>query len=165
MIKKNTVFRVAGIWIVLAAFGCGGGGPKPVKFDKKPTFPVTGRVTINGTPQALIDIEFVPIEKVLLPDTFAVSRAETDTEGMFTASTYENKDGVPAGEYVLLFHWTGPTVVVANRIAGGNQPVPDPTAAKLNEKYGRAHLRDKVVKVKVEPGPKNDLGTLELTTK
>jgi hypothetical protein len=80
------------------ALGCGGN-------DFRKTYPVTGTVTINGTPAE-------PGVLVWLHPQFTESdkypihpKGETTDGGAFVISTYNSGDGAPEGEYVVTIDW------------------------------------------------------------
>lgn len=63
----------------------------------RPVYPVHGQVLLDGkaVPNALV--VFHPVEKWGAEENRP--RAQTDSEGRFTVSTYGTHDGAPAGEY------------------------------------------------------------------
>lgn len=126
---------------------CGGGDA-----SRKETFPVSGEILVDGQPAAELAVRCVDVSGIDKEDpTF--SQAFTDEEGKFQIATYEAADGVPEGEYVLMFMWGK-----WNRISG-NYGGPD----KLNNRY--MDPRKSQHRFKVEKGEPTDLGKIELTTK
>jgi len=126
--------------------GCGTKGP-----PRKQTFPVSGKVTVDGAaPPSTVQVECHNVagmdEKM---PTF--SRTETKTDGTFEVATYEQKDGVPPGDYVLVF--TSREFNVMSRDYG-----PD----KFNGRYSDPKKSDFKFTVKDKPV---DLGEIKLTTK
>jgi hypothetical protein len=86
--------------LVLGAAGCGGDGRKPV-------FPVTGAVLIDGKPADGAVVGFHPAGE--LDNQRALrSTATTEPDGTFQLNTYLSQDGAPAGEYVVTVYWPGP---------------------------------------------------------
>lgn len=86
----------AGISLVLVgiAVGCGGGASKEVI---PALVPVSGKVLLDGKPDAGIAVTFVPMDKG------NPSSGVTNAEGAYSL-TYRNGDpGVPAGNYVVMF--------------------------------------------------------------
>lgn len=136
--------------LILAAVCCSCGEEQPYR---KETFPVTGRVVVDGKPPGS------PV-KVTCHSVTGIDQEHptfswclTETDGSFEISTYEAGDGVPAGDYALTFFW-GRHNVIAMSYGG-----PD----KLKGRYDE--LKDSPVKFTVKPGEPTDLGTIELTTK
>lgn len=81
-----------------AVVGCGGDEP-----FRKATSPVKGKVTVNGAaPGSEIQMECHPVNGMDTQHPTA-SQAAVDAEGNFSISTYEAGDGIPAGDYVLVF--------------------------------------------------------------
>ena len=120
--------------------------------NRKPTFPVTGTVHVDGMPVEGIRVEIQDV-KGLDPKQPTYSSAFTDAAGKFALSTYENGDGVPEGEYALTYMW-GKLNVMSMAYGG-----PD----KLNNKYSDA--KNTPFKIKVEAGKPTDLGVVDLKTK
>ncbi|HBE66585.1 MAG TPA: hypothetical protein DDW52_00415 [Planctomycetaceae bacterium] len=126
--------------------GCSSRNP-----DWKETIPVTGVIHVDGEPAEGIHIKFHPKEGVDTDQT-TETKAISDAEGKFTASTYELNDGAPVGEYTLTFEWL-----------------------KLNPvsmQFGDDQLRGKYSKpdksehsVTVASGTPVDIGTIELKGK
>jgi 3',5'-cyclic AMP phosphodiesterase CpdA len=73
---------------------------KGVPLKKKPTFPVSGRVTVGGVPVAgatvVLNTYNSETEKYA-----ATAEGRTDELGRFQITTYAKFDGAPAGEYVV----------------------------------------------------------------
>lgn len=83
---------VAGL---LALAGCG---------ESKPaTVPVAGRVTLNGQPAAGALVVFHPRDKGRENDPKPLATAADD--GTYALTTFEDKDGAPAGEYGVTVVW------------------------------------------------------------
>lgn len=90
------------LWVVLLVcllVGCGGRDP-----NRKETVPVTGLVTVNGSPAQGVMVMFHPIAGMDKAQP-TVTKSITDDQGKFSAATYELNDGVPPGEYKLTFTW------------------------------------------------------------
>ncbi|HEY7313547.1 MAG TPA: hypothetical protein VH643_29625 [Gemmataceae bacterium] len=82
----------------LGAVSCGGKGN-----DRKPTYPVRGRVLFQGKPATGALVLFHPVHE---DDPAAVRpHGQVNGDGAFVLSTYEAKDGAPAGEYVVTIDW------------------------------------------------------------
>ncbi len=120
--------------------------------DRKDTFPVTGRVLIDGDPVKDVAVRCLG-EAGIDKKSPTVSSAFTDAEGKFEISTYESGDGVPVGKYVLTFEW-GKLNLMSMQYGG-----PD----KLKGKYSNPKTSQH--KFEVVAGQPKDLGTLELSTK
>lgn len=73
---------------------------KQVDEAKVPTYPVHGRLLVDGKPAVGAMIKF-------LPDKTGgrVPTALVREDGTFSASYYGSEDGAPAGEYKLLVAW------------------------------------------------------------
>jgi hypothetical protein len=119
--------------------------------NRKETFPLTGKVLVDGQPVGLI--------QVALHDTAGVdtenptfSMTYTKDDGTFALSTYDEGDGVPAGDYAVTFMW-GQLNMLSMQYGG-----PD----KLKGKY--SDPKKTPFKIKVEKGKPADLGTVELAT-
>ena len=121
--------------------------------NRKPTYPVKGRITVDGKPPgSAMQVECHPVAGMDTRNP-TVSRTETDELGNFQISTYAAGDGVPAGDYVLTVTWL--TFNLMSRDYSG----PD----KLNDRYSDPEKSE--LKVTVMPGEPTDLGELKLTTK
>ena len=127
--------------------GCGEKGP-----PRKETYPVTGQVYVDGEPVEYLAVTCHDTQGMdaVMPTT---SSAFTAQDGTFSISTYESGDGIPEGEYVLTFMWGQ-----MNRLSGAYGG-PD----KLKNRYTdptRSEFR-----LSVEPGKRNDLGRIDLSTR
>jgi hypothetical protein len=120
--------------------------------DRKPTFPVTGRVQVDGQPAAQLSIACHDVKGVdpLHP---TVSSAITDQDGKFAVSTYQSGDGLPEGEYVLTFAW-GKLDLLSKSYGG---------ADRLKGRYSEP--QKSAWRFRVETGKPTDLGCIELATK
>lgn len=82
----------AGIFALLLAAGCSGGGPV--------THSVSGTITYNDKPVADAQVGFVPIDTT---GKVKPARGQTDAQGRYTLSTYlgpdQNGSGAMAGSY------------------------------------------------------------------
>jgi hypothetical protein len=131
----------------LPIVGCGStGGP-----DGGPrisTMQVTGTVHVDGVGVSYLKVTAKPASGVgALP---LDPSAMTTADGKFSLSTYESGDGVPAGEYKLIFEW-GELNLMNGQYSGD----------KLNGKYSDPEKSEFTVTVAVGDQPK-DLGTIEL---
>src|SRR5262245_9427755 len=128
------------------AAGCGAPGPK-----RLPTYPVVGKVLVDGEPVEMLAIRCVRLSEADKENP-TESQCYTSADGSFKIGTYESKDGVPAGEYALTFQW-GEWNLFSHSYEGD----------KLNGRYTDAAKSE--AKFKVDPGKPTDLGTIKLTTK
>ena len=97
----NRVICVALISGMLAA-GC---GPASPHFESRPTFPVEGRLLVQGKPEQDLQVFFHPLDA----SQHGIPRGVTDAEGRFQLRTYHDGDGAPAGEYAVTVYWPGPS--------------------------------------------------------
>jgi len=87
------IFSIAALGLLI---GCGGGA-KP---DVIPSLePVGGKVTLDGNPVDGISVTFFPGEG----NKGNPSTGSTDASGKYTLQHRSGKEGVPAGDYVVLF--------------------------------------------------------------
>lgn len=157
------------VLLTLLVLGCGPGAPKPK--NAKAVFPVKGIVKIDGEPKANVNVFFTKVTNPnelptdpTMPTTTPPSGV-TDAEGKFVCSTYTMGDGLPDGDYVVTFFWTGlpPTLGF-----GGNQDDAPPMSkdgAKISSKYSVPSSPNAIkftVKNQKEP---QDVGVWDLTTK
>ena len=120
--------------------------------NRKKTFPVKGRVLVDGQPAENLAVRCVDV-KGLDKENPTTSSSFTDKDGNFQISTYQQGDGVPEGDYVLTFEWGEMNMFTMSY--GG----PD----KLNERYNTAEKSP--TKFTVKAGQPTDLGEIKLTTK
>lgn len=119
--------------------------------SRKETFPVTGEVYVDGQPAADLAVRCIDV-KGLDKEQPTTSSAFTDEKGRFEISTYEQADGVPAGEYVLTFQW-GQRSTMTRAYSGD----------KLKGRYADAKTSEH--RFTVEQGKPTELDRIELTTK
>ncbi len=72
--------------------------------DRVPTFPVKGRVLVNGEPAKHAKVFFHPQDS----DLQLFPHGQADSNGYFQLSTYMLNDGAPAGAYVVTIVWQDP---------------------------------------------------------
>jgi len=141
---------ICGLFMTVTAAGffagCGQSGPERV-----PTYPVVGKVLVDGEPVEMLAINCVRLSEVDKENP-TESQCFTADDGSFKIGTYEAKDGVPEGEYALTFQW-GEWNLYSHSYSGD----------KLNGRYSDAAKSE--TKFEVVPGQPTDLGTIELTTK
>lgn len=83
---------------LVALSACGG-----KKFPT--TYPVKGKVLVNGQPAKACQITFNPTGTGGDPATKATPQGETDEKGEFQLTSYNANDGAPEGEYVVTINW------------------------------------------------------------
>lgn len=136
----------AGVCLLFLLSGCSG---RPS--DWKETVPVTGVVYVDGKPAEGVQVIFHPdggMDKEQPTETKAMS----DKEGNFAASTYELADGAPLGSYTLTIEW--PKLNTISMTFDGDQ---------LGGKYAKVEKSE--WKINVESGKPIDLGQIDLKSK
>jgi len=143
--------------------GCKGDAPPPV--EKKPVFPVSGIVHIDGKPVANVNLFLSPQDAAPSDQTTiytASANAVTDEAGKFSFGTYAAGDGLPVGNYVISFYWDGGVVIPMIR-DNDDPPKLTPAADSFNRKYGTpANSKQQFT---VEDGKPVDLGVLDLKSR
>lgn len=142
--------------LLLAQASCGA-KPDSVEFGKRvPCDKVTGQVYVDGEPAEGVRINAIstaPPNKTEKIDPGSKTGV-TDKDGKVSFTTYRQDDGLPAGEYALVFIWD----------PGANMPRP---SGRVDDKLN--HLYDTVArsprKIVVEKGKPLDFGRIDLTTK
>jgi hypothetical protein len=128
---------------------------KPSGPPREKTYPVVGVVEVDGETAMGLAVTFHPEGDTLFK--FRNSTV-TDENGRFSLSTYQKRDGMPAGEYVLTFAWP------RGLEEGGIQLGKD--KEKLSDKLNGAYLdRNKSQHKVTVSAEQNDLGVIELSTK
>ncbi len=79
---------------------------KGVEVKKKPTFPVSGRITLDGKDLGGVTVSLFAYNEKTKAYT-RVADGLTDANGRFQISTYTKFDGAPAGDYVVTIAKTG----------------------------------------------------------
>lgn len=108
--------------VIAAASGCGGGP----EYETIPTYPVTGRITVNGVPAKGALIRLHPKTPQSGTKYPLMPSGKADEEGVYQLTTYENADGAPSGDYVVTIEWPDPDW----RPPGGGMPPPPPDRLK-----------------------------------
>lgn len=131
----HMVSRMLGcLAVALLATGCGGGqGAK--------TYPVQGKVTLQGQPLADVVVSFYPDQGSRAPSGI------TDSQGAFALSTFESKDGAPAGNYRVAVAEPAP------EMREGDYSVPAEKPPRFPLKYTNPYESELIADVK--PGPEN----------
>jgi hypothetical protein len=131
--------------VSLCCAGCGDEGPA-----RKPTFPVTGEIFVDGQPAENVAVTLHNVNGYD-KDLPTESATMTKEQGKFALSTYEEGDGAPAGEYTVTFSW-GELNLMSMQYQGD----------KLKGKYSDPQKAEHKVTVSDQPV---DMGRIELTTK
>lgn len=107
--------------------GCGSG--------RKPTFPVKGRVLVDGKPPNELFVHFWPTEK---NDPKSIRPfAQTNENGEFELNSYVTGDGAPMGEFIVTFEWPMRSGPFKNQFEGpdqlrGKYKQPDKSKIRIN---------------------------------
>jgi hypothetical protein len=132
--------------------GCSGSEDPNKGLNVKPTTRVTGKVLVDGeAPDTPVQIKAYP-ESSSAKDQPPASGA-TGEDGIFQLNTYNEGDGLPAGEYKLTFVWT--EMRLGGATFGGG------LSDKLGGQYADPKKTPLTVTVK-ESGDVVDLGVFEL---
>jgi hypothetical protein len=133
--------------------------PKPLREFIGDVVPLTGEVTLDGSPAQGISV-WVMNEKSM-PQYLSrkdsgdkirpAATGAIKADGKFQFTTLAAGDGLPAGNYILCFSM--------DYEAGTSNP----TADKFNATYGRPE--NSTLKVTLEKGKPVDLGKIELSSK
>ena len=118
--------------------------------NELPTFPVTGKVMVDGKPVPMIRVVAHDTEEP--PRPFNEPKGFTKEDGSFSLTTFREGDGVPAGEYKLTFQYGTLAMVMGRQYQGD----------KFKGKYMKTE--ESKFKLTVTEGQPTDLGTIELTT-
>jgi hypothetical protein len=156
---------VSGLILCQLALICGCKGDAPPAVEKKPVFPVTGVINIDGKPTANVHVFLNPQESAPSDQsTIYTSSAKvvTDEAGKFAFGTYGPGDGLPVGNYVMSFYWEGGVVVPMIR-DNDDPPKLNAAADSFNRKYGTPSTSKQ--QFTVEDGKPVDLGVLDLKSR
>lgn len=120
---------VLGICCGLVLTGCGSETPP----GQLPVFPASCQVTVGGQPAegVFVLLQPVPGSPAALKDE--VVSGTTDATGKVTLTTYEQNDGAPAGEYIVLIRWHKITPEFARQKKLGARLPPDFFRGKYNK--------------------------------
>lgn len=102
MLRMNV--RRAGLGLfLLSVAGCVASASGP----EEKLVPVSGRATFDGKSYERMMVTFMPTGE---GNTAHQGTGLTDSEGFFEAKNYQNKKGLPAGSYTVVFSlWLTPT--------------------------------------------------------
>jgi len=117
----------------------------------KETYPVTGEVYVDGQPAATLTVTLHNVNG-MDQENPTVSSAMTKEDGTFAVSTFEDADGVPAGEYVATFQW-GKLNAISATFEGD----------QLKGRY--MDPKKSEIKVTVTEGEAAEMGRIDLKTK
>jgi predicted phosphodiesterase len=115
-----------------------------IAYNRKPAYPVRGKVLLDGSPLPLARVEFYALD----PDPKKMVRmadALVEADGSFAMSAYKAFDGAPAGDYAVTVTWRMPLYDEAGK----------PGQNKLPEKYASPKTTD--LRAKVKAGEPNTL--------
>jgi hypothetical protein len=119
--------------------------------DRKPVYPVRGKVLFDGRPVPQAFVAFHPLNDARADAVRPTGR--TDKDGWFTLTTYTAQDGAPAGEYAVTVEWRR---VVNTFDEGGSGYAPN----RLPARYSQPTTSR--LTVRVSEGP-NELQPIRLT--
>jgi len=71
---------------------------------RQKTYPVTGKVTVDGKPVAHLRV-FAKAKEAGDTKYPILPQAATEEDGSFQLYSYEPGDGIPSGDYMLTFTW------------------------------------------------------------
>jgi hypothetical protein len=72
--------------------------------DRKSVYPVRGKVFYKNKPAYKAFVTFKPVNEPATPKD-PRPHGEVEKDGSFSLSTFGDKDGAPAGEYLVLITW------------------------------------------------------------
>jgi len=137
---------IVGALALATLVGCGGGDG----IVRLPVHPVEGQITRNGKPLANALVALHPKGG----DSRAITaRGQTDENGNFKVTTYDQNDGAPEGDYAV-------TVQYYQLVKTGSSAEPGPNV--LNPKISSPNQTDIVVKIAAGP---NKLSPIEVERK
>jgi hypothetical protein len=135
-VRRTLLWAAAIVPGLLLGTGCSS------KTNTIPTFPVTGKVDVKGEAPEGAFLVFHP--KTPIADA-PRPRANVGPDGSFDLSTFDAKDGAPAGEYAVTIEWyklvkegndvkAGPNVIPRQYLS------PETTPLKVTVKEGPNQL-------------------------
>lgn len=122
---RTPVARAALLSVALLIPACSGSGMKP-------TYPVAGRVTVQGKPAAKAVVGFHPTGENAAARPQILPNADCDADGRFTLSTYLKGDGAPEGEYAVTVFWAE------------TRPSPDAEPGDEDDEEQRGEVRNRL---------------------
>lgn len=93
-----------GICLLATVPGCGGCAQGVDSASRKPVFPVAGELYFDGAPARNVMVIFQPADNAARSEVWPMGfpKANVSADGSFQVGTYEEKDGAPVGEYLIL---------------------------------------------------------------
>jgi hypothetical protein len=147
---RDFMARMLCVALLAAAMGCFAGCTGSRGPAKKTCYPVKGQLLVQGKPAEGALIIFRPAAEAK-PEEWSAGfpRAHVASDGTFEVGTYDERDGAPAGDYVLSVSWVMPNPL--------NEEAPG--IDKLAGRYADAATSK--LTAKVEPRP-TDLPAIRL---
>lgn len=114
--------------VFLSVVGC-------ERSTRQPTYPVKGKVHVNGKPAQDLFIYLHPMDQ---NNPNAVRPfAQTNENGEFELNSYVTGDGAPVGEFIVTFDWPMKSGTFKNRFEGpdqlrGKYKQPDKSKFRIN---------------------------------
>jgi hypothetical protein len=112
--------------------------------QRKPVFPVRGKVLVGSKPAVRAQVIFHPLND---PDPQAVRpNGEVQADGSFTLNTYTAGDGAPAGEYAVTVLWASGSSAIGGDAdsgpdrLGGRYANPEKTTLRAQVREGDNEL-------------------------
>lgn len=155
MVRSGSALLVVALLLPLSSCMSQHSGSAGMKLPQLPTSPVKGQVVVDGQAAAGVRILVVATSDQEQKKYLAFSTTPPAKDGNFQLWTYSGNrpDGLPAGEYALLFELPDCTMEHTEK-----EKCPD----RLGGRYDQAEESPK--KFTVEKGKSLDLGKIELTT-
>jgi hypothetical protein len=135
--------RMSGAAALTFLLVCGCSGSSSNRLE---TFPVTGRLMVEGQPAAGARVQLTAVGNVKLAGLCPHATVESD--GSFRLTTYRTNDGAPPGSYALTVTWP-------SRPQRGQEEGPD----RFRGRYGNPLRPIQTVEVAAAD---NDLGTVTI---
>ena len=113
MCLRRLLHGLLTVLLLLGTLSCGNSK------DRQTVYPVRGQVFVQGKPATGALVLFHPVND---PDTQTPRpHGQVDQDGAFVLSTYEARDGAPAGDYVVTIDWRQ---AIPGRSGGGPSLLP-----------------------------------------
>ena len=156
-------FRMAYLMLLFVCFtiiGCGGATsprePQSLKDKAKDLVPLTGEVTVDGSPAADLSVTAVKEDGLAEHQKYTnagmaspvATIGSVAPDGKFSFTTRDRNDGLPPGKYILFF-----TKVI-------EKGVDNPKAESFNSQYGDPETS--TYKVTLEKGTPQNMGKIDL---
>lgn len=116
----------------LFASGCGSDW-------KAATVPATGKVTINGQPPAGLLVQLYPAGGKPVDARNSRPWGKVGPDGSYALSAYEDREGIPAGDYAVTLTWPADDSFGAPDRLGHRYDKPDASPWKVSVKPGEAN--------------------------